>query len=282
MNPSHSTTTLHVRRFIPAPRPRVFTAFTNPEDLTKWLGPGPCQCLEAKVDARVSGKFAVKMKMFDGSVGEIHGEYVEVRPPERLVFTWRWEGTTNCLPGTSQVSVDLVEVDKGTDVQLMHERLANPAERDSHTHGWMGSIDKLARLCAPEAAGEEEGGPQTVPGEFCWNELLTSDVAAAGKFYTQLFGWTTAPFQGPVPYTIFRLGEKGVGGMMPLQQPGSQPTWLNYVTVADCDASAARAKQLGGTVCMPPKDIPTIGRIAVLKDPLGADFGIHQAEGKRS
>jgi len=279
MNPANSTTTLHVRRFIPAPRARVFAAFTKADDLAKWLGPGPCECLSAKTDPRVGGSFEVRMKMFDASEGEIHGEYLEVRSPERLVFTWRWEGTTNCLPGTSQVSVDFVEVEKGTDVQLTHERLATPSERDSHTRGWTGSIDKLVALCAPETVEPE--APSLVPGEFCWNELLTSDVSAAGKFYTQLFGWSTTPFQGPVPYTIFRVGEKGVGGMMPLQQPGSIPTWLNYVLVADCDASVARAKELGASVCMPPKDIPTIGRIAVLKDPLGADFGIHQPEGER-
>jgi uncharacterized protein YndB with AHSA1/START domain/predicted enzyme related to lactoylglutathione lyase len=271
-----NTTTLQIRRFIPASRTRVFAAFINPEDLAKWLGPGPCQCRNVTTDARVGGSFAVHMTLQDGSEAEIHGEYLEVRAPERLAFTWRWEGTTRCLPGVTQVTVDLVEIDRGTDVQLIHERLATPTERDNHTHGWTGSIDKLARLVAPEAAQPEP--PRMHPGEFCWNELLTSDVAAAGQFYSQLFGWTTAPFAGPVPYALFRRGEEPVGGMMPLQQPGSTPTWLNYVLVADCEASLARAKELGATVCMPTKHIPTIGHIAILKDPLGADFGIHQTE----
>jgi hypothetical protein len=277
MNPANSTTTLHVRRFIPAPRARVFTAFTNADDLAKWLGPGPCECLRTNVDARTGGSFDVRMKMFDGTEADIRGEYLEVKSPSRLVFTWRWEGTKNCLPGISQVTVDLVEVDNGTDVQLMHERLANPVERDNHTQGWLGSIEKLSKLCAPETAKPEPASCTPV-GEFCWNELLTSDLEAAGKFYSTLFGWTQTPFNGPVPYTIFRLGEKGVGGMMPQQQPGTPPLWLSYIAVANCDASAAQAEKLGGKICMPPKDIPTIGRIAVLTDPQGAPFGIHQPE----
>jgi predicted enzyme related to lactoylglutathione lyase len=68
--------------------------------------------------------------------------------------------------------------------------------------------------------------------------------------------------------------------MMPQQQPGTPPIWLSYITVANCDASAAQAQKLGGKLCMPPKDIPTIGRIAVLTDPLGTPFGIHQPEGQ--
>ena len=229
------------------------------------------------MDARKGGTFDVRMKMFDGSEGDIRGEYLEVRSPDRLVFTWRWEGTAHCEPGKSQVTVDLVEVDNGTDVHLMHERLADHVDRDSHTRGWIGSIDKLVKLCAPETA-ESESEPPTATGEFCWNELLTSDVGAAGKFYSALFGWKETPFDGPMPYTIFRMGEKGVGGMMPQQQPGTPPIWLSYITVANCDASAAQAEKLGAKLCMPPKDIPTIGRIAVLTDPLGTPFGIHQPE----
>jgi uncharacterized protein YndB with AHSA1/START domain/predicted enzyme related to lactoylglutathione lyase len=277
MTPSNSTTTLHVRRFIPAPRARVFAAFVQPEDLVKWLGPGPCQCLEAKIEPRIGGVFDVHMRLTDGSEGYIRGKYLEVRPPDRLVFTWGWEGTPHCAPGTSQVSVDFVEIDNGTDVQLTHERLANPVERDNHAHGWAGCFDKLAKFFSPAAA---EPAPPTPPGEFSWNELLTSDVDVAGKFYTQLFGWTTAPFPGPVPYTLFRQGEKGVGGMMPQQQPGTPPIWLSYISVADCNASAAKAEKLGAKICLPPKDIPTIGRIAVITDPLGTPFGIFQPEAK--
>lgn len=280
MNPI-SSTTLNVRRFIPAPRARVFAAFTNADDYAQWIGPGPCQCLRAKLDARKGGKFDVRMKTFDGSEVDLRGEYLEVRAPERLVFTWQWIGE-GWDKDVSQVTVDFLELDGGTDVQLLHERLPSATSRDHHTHGWSGSFDKLVAFCAPDAkelTREASAAPAT-PGGFCWNELITSDVGVAGKFYTQLFDWNPTPFPGPMPYTIFRMGEKHVGGMMPQQQPGTPPIWLSYITVADCDASAAKAQKLGAKLCMPPKDIPTIGRIAVLTDPLGAAFGIHQPEQK--
>jgi hypothetical protein len=272
MNPANSTT-LNVRRFIAAPRARVFAAFTNPDDYAQWIGPGPCKCVRMKLDARQGGSFDLRMKTFDGSEVDLRGEYLEVRAPERLVFTWQWIGE-GWDKNVSQVTIDFLELDGGTDVQLTHERLPNATSRDHHTHGWTGCFQKLAMLCAPEATEPE---PPAV-GEFCWNELLTSDLGAAGKFYSELFGWKLTPFNGPVPYTVFRIGEKGVGGMMPQQQPGTPPLWLSYVSVADCDLSVAQAEKLGAKVCMPPKDIPTIGRIAVLTDPQGAPFGLHQPE----
>ena len=279
MNPSNSTTTLHVRRFIPAPRARVFAAFTKAEDLAKWLGPGPCECLKVNVEPRIGGIFDVHMQLSDGSNAFVRGKYLEVTVPARLVFTWSWEGTTRCAPGESQVSVDFVEVENGTDVQLTHERLANPVERDNHTFGWTGCFTKLEKLFSPESA-ERPCLPKV--GEFSWNELITSDVKVAGKFYTDLFGWNSEPFNGPIPYTLFKQGKESVGGMMAQMQPGTPPLWLSYISVADCDVSATKAVTLGAKLCLPPKDIPTVGRIAILNDPLGASFGLFQPEGKKS
>jgi len=278
MTPSNSTT-LQIRRFIAAPRPRVFAAFTNPKDCVHWMGPRPDQCQTAKLDVRQGGKYELCMKSPEGGDVTVFGEYLEVRSPERLVFTWAWEGD-DWPDGPSRVTVDFFELDGGTDIQLVHEKLPNAQSRDNHNHGWLGSLDKLLTLCAPDMkpVGCDAGSSTPAGSEFCWNELLTSDLAAAGKFYTQLFGWRTTPFDGPVPYTIFRAGEKGIGGMMPQQQPGTPPLWLSYISVADCDASVAQAQKLGAKVCMPPKDIPTIGRIAVLTDPQGAPFGLHQPE----
>jgi uncharacterized protein YndB with AHSA1/START domain/predicted enzyme related to lactoylglutathione lyase len=273
----NSSTSLTIRRFIPAPRHRVFAAFTNPEDYVKWVGPAPDQCLGAKLDARTGGKYSVRMKGHDGGETVVSGEYLEVRSPERLVFTWSWEDADKT---PSQVTVDFFEVEGGTDLQLTHEKLPTIQSRDNHAHGWAGSFDKLTTFCNPEAKVAGCGTPEAKPaiGEFCWNELLTSDVGAAGKFYSGLFGWKETPFQGPVPYTVFRIGEKGVGGMMQQQQPGTPPLWLSYMSVADCDVAVAKAQKLGAKLCMPPKDIPTIGRIAVLTDPQGAPFGLYQPE----
>jgi predicted enzyme related to lactoylglutathione lyase len=112
------------------------------------------------------------------------------------------------------------------------------------------------------------------PGEFSWNELVTNDEPAAKQFYTGLFGWTAQPFGGPMDYTLFKQGDMMVGGMMKCPQPGLPSHWLAYVTVEDVDATAARAKTLGGQVVMEPFDVPTVGRIAILIDPQGAAIGL--------
>ena len=119
--------------------------------------------------------------------------------------------------------------------------------------------------------------PHPKPGDFCWNELVTPSVPAAKKFYAGLLGWKTKPFnQGPGDYTIIQKGKDGMGGMMKCPVPGNPAHWLPYVLVADVDATVKKAKKLRGKVCVPPVDVPTVGRIAVLADPQGAAFGIIQ------
>jgi predicted enzyme related to lactoylglutathione lyase len=110
-------------------------------------------------------------------------------------------------------------------------------------------------------------------GQFCWDELLTSDVSSARQFYQSLFGWGSNDWDmGPEgTYTLFTTGETPIAGMMkiPAGAP-QQPAWLAYVAVDDADATVARACELGGRVALPPKDIPDVGRIAVLIDPTAA------------
>jgi hypothetical protein len=112
------------------------------------------------------------------------------------------------------------------------------------------------------------------PGKFGWNELVTSDVPAAKKFYTKLLGWKTQPFGKGVEYTLFKKGKDGVGGLMKCHKPDNPAQWIPYIFVDDVDATVKKATKLRGKVCMPPFDVPTVGRIAVLSDPQGAAFGI--------
>ena len=110
-------------------------------------------------------------------------------------------------------------------------------------------------------------------GMFSWNELLTTDPAAAKEFYTQLFGWTTQVFpMGAYDYTIVKVGEADIGGIMsiPEMSKGMPPSWGAYVTVDDVDATAAKAEKLGGKIIVAPTDIPAVGRFTVIQDPQGA------------
>jgi predicted enzyme related to lactoylglutathione lyase len=112
------------------------------------------------------------------------------------------------------------------------------------------------------------------PGRFCWNELVTTDVAAAKKFYTKLLGWTTEAFGKSSDYTLFKQGAASVGGLMKCPEPGNPARWIPYVIVADVDVTAAKTSKLVGKVLVPPSDVHDVGRIAVLADPQGAAFGI--------
>jgi len=115
-------------------------------------------------------------------------------------------------------------------------------------------------------------------GAFSWSELMTSDPQAATEFYGGLFGWTVqAMDMGSGPYHVVKAGDTSVGGIMgmpPNVPAGTPPHWGCYVTVDDVDASAKKAPSLGGKVLMPPMDIPTVGRMAVIQDPQGAVISI--------
>lgn len=127
----------------------------------------------------------------------------------------------------------------------------------------------------------------TKPAPFCWYELMTSDAPAATEFYTYVVGWTAKKAEGAPPgidYTLLHAGGIPVSGLMPISQGmgpkddacagGDKPGWIGYVLVDDVDASAAKTKQLGGSVYMAPSDIPQVGRFAVIGDPHGAAIGL--------
>jgi predicted enzyme related to lactoylglutathione lyase len=123
------------------------------------------------------------------------------------------------------------------------------------------------------------GGPhRNAVGGVSWNELATRDAAKAGEFYSKLLGWeVTHTDAAGMPYTMFTIGETQVGGMMQMTDewgPEIPPHWMQYFWVADCDATVKKATELGGTVKVPPMDIPTVGRFAVLVDPQGAHFSV--------
>ncbi len=140
-----------------------------------------------------------------------------------------------------------------------------------------------AAFCIWQAKKHAGAGALGVPGALCWNELLTTDTKVAGAFYAGLFGWgmkATEMAQGGA-YTIFTLGEKQVGGMMqmPPEWEGVPSNWMVYFAVADCDASVETARGLGAEIVVPPTDIPSVGRFAVVQDPQHAVFSIIKLNG---
>lgn len=120
-------------------------------------------------------------------------------------------------------------------------------------------------------------------GHTIWYELLTSDTEAAKAFYRSVVGWTvSAPLHMP-DYEVLWAGENdGVGGMMKIpagaEGEGMRPLWLGYIGVDDVDATAQAIEAAGGTIHMPPQDIPNVGRFAFVADPQGAPFYIMRGD----
>lgn len=119
--------------------------------------------------------------------------------------------------------------------------------------------------------------PYKTPGAVSWNELMTSDPEAAGRFYAGLFGWSIKNMDmGTGAYHVASVGDTQVAGIMG-QPPGAgpmPPAWGCYITVASVEDTISRCAALGGKTLMPPMDVPGVGRMAVLQDPQGAVFSV--------
>jgi uncharacterized protein len=123
---------------------------------------------------------------------------------------------------------------------------------------------------------------QVGEGVFVWDELLTSDVEGAKRFYDEVVGWTTRDMDmGEAgTYTLFRSGDADRAGCMAKPNDAPATAWVTYIGTDDVDATASRAKELGATVVVEPMDIPgDIGRFAVILDPTGAAVGLFKGNG---
>jgi len=112
-------------------------------------------------------------------------------------------------------------------------------------------------------------------GAFTWFELATTDVEGAKKFYSELLGWkfdSMGPDFGN--YDVVNLNGRGIGGISP--KPDSAPVsmWGTVIAVTNVEESAEKVKELGGTLIVPPTEIPTVGKFSLVQDPQGAVFSI--------
>ncbi|MDB5070273.1 MAG: putative glutathione S-transferase-related transrane protein [Candidatus Eremiobacteraeota bacterium] len=135
---------LVLRRTYKAPRQRVFDAWTKPELAAKILGPGDVTVPEIEMDVRTGGTYRLVMLMPDGERMNVGGTYREVRAPERLAMTWRWEEDDPADEFDTLLTLDFNEVAGGTELVLTHEQLASVESRDRHADGWGKILDQLA------------------------------------------------------------------------------------------------------------------------------------------
>jgi uncharacterized protein YndB with AHSA1/START domain len=128
---------LNLRHVFRAPPAKVFAAFTDPRMVAAWFGPRRARVNVVELDLRVGGNYRFDMRQANGMIVELVGTYVEISRPQRLVFTWSWTGgeTQN-----SEVTLDFLDHESGTELQLAHRRLPNAEQRENHTEGWSSSF----------------------------------------------------------------------------------------------------------------------------------------------
>jgi uncharacterized protein YndB with AHSA1/START domain len=135
-------TTLEVRRVIRAPRERVFQAWTTPAEVKRWSSPGPVEVVTSEIDLRVGGRYTLNMRSPDGAPHNAFGEYREVDPPRRLVYTWSWEQEPDVKDTVVTVEFNDLSAE-GTEVVLRHAGLQTAQQRESHGQGWTSILEKL-------------------------------------------------------------------------------------------------------------------------------------------
>lgn len=143
---SETATDLRLERIFEASAEEVFDAWTNPEVLRRWWAADPTWVTPvAEVDLRVGGRYRLSME--DPATGATHtvgGEYSEVRRPERLVYSWCWEGSDGQPdPHVSTVTVEFLSEGGRTTVVLEHSHLASSESRDRHREGWIACFENL-------------------------------------------------------------------------------------------------------------------------------------------
>ncbi len=153
-NPTTTKPAAHklvISRELNAPRDLVWRAWTAPDQIKQWLELGQGTTIEsAFIDLRKGGKFRLQQKMEDGEFYTAAGTYLEVKIPERLIYTWDWEkdgaGTEfGELEGNeTQVTVEFHAIGDRTQLVLTHEKFESTERRDRHEGGWKEWIERLA------------------------------------------------------------------------------------------------------------------------------------------
>jgi predicted enzyme related to lactoylglutathione lyase len=119
----------------------------------------------------------------------------------------------------------------------------------------------------------------TMANPFVHVELNSTDPAEAKTFYGKLFGWKLGDMELPVgTYTMIDVGDGTGGGIMKQQIPGAGSFWLPYVLVDDIKTATARAKALGATIMKDVDEVPDMGWLSIIEDPMGAKLGLWQAK----
>ena len=148
-SPLDEKPSLRITRRYPVAPAKVWRAWTDPQALSRWFGPGePDSVTLAELDVRAGGRYRIGFHTPDGEEHEVSGLYEEVDTNRRLSFTWAWKSTPDRV---SRVTIELRATAQGTELDFRHERFVDQEARDNHERGWTGTFAKLETfLAAPE------------------------------------------------------------------------------------------------------------------------------------
>jgi uncharacterized protein YndB with AHSA1/START domain len=143
---------LQIKRTFQAPREKVWAAWTERKGLEQWM----CRDVPThdpkytELDVRPGGRYVIEIKQPDGVIYRGAGTFREVKPPEKLVFTWAWtrqpESAKDPMQATDTlVTVELFARGNATEMVFTHEGFDTEATRESHNKGWTGCFEKLAK-----------------------------------------------------------------------------------------------------------------------------------------
>jgi uncharacterized protein len=142
-------------------------------------------------------------------------------------------------------------------------------------------VGRLGTLRDPQGAVlnvfTPQGGMQEPGTVFSWDELWTTDIGDARRFYKDVIGWRAneTDMGGAGTYTLFGIGDRDMAGGATIQgEMQMPPSWLTYLETSDLDSTLSRAGEMGASVLMPRMELEGIGAFAVMADPLGAVVGL--------
>lgn len=143
---------LNYERVFAAPREKVFSAWTDPDILSRWWGPKSFTIPEVSIDLREGGAWRTVMRAPSGDLHRVSGVYKEIDPPTRLVFTWAWESDDG-RGHESTVTVEFDEVAEGTLMRFHQGIFESPNAAAMHNEGWTSTFDKFADFIAGGGLG---------------------------------------------------------------------------------------------------------------------------------
>jgi predicted enzyme related to lactoylglutathione lyase len=231
-------------------------------------------------------------EVFQWKLDKGDDDYIHITSGDQMIGGMRKTGADERQPPMwlGYVLVEDVAATVAT-IEKQHGRVYMPTTVMDKVGTFAVAADPTGAVFAPwRSARAEENQPDGPPparpanGIFCWDELVTTDPAAAGAFYAGVFGWEpqSVDMGGGMTYTLFnRPGTKrpdgqpmGAGGMMKSPPGLPHSFWIAYVSVDSADRATDHAKRLGASVAVPPTDIPNVGRFACWTDPQGASIAV--------